>query len=199
MKIGVLILAAGASQRLGEPKQLLKFEGKTLLRRAAETALATNSQKVVIVLGANAEKFGNEVLDLPVEIAVAEDWAIGMSASIRTGLKKIITIESDLSAVILLLCDQPLVTTETITKLISKYRKTKKSIVASEYNNTIGVPALFASEMFDRLFNLQGDSGARFVIKGNAASVVKILAPEAAFDIDTSADYEKLIRLNTLL
>jgi molybdenum cofactor cytidylyltransferase len=195
MKIGVIILAAGSSRRLGEPKQLLKLEGKTLLRRTTETALAAKAQKVVVVLGANAEKFANELADLPLEITINRNWAEGMGGSIRAGLQKSLEIEPNLSAIVLLLCDQPFVSTETIRRLIEKYRETKKRVVACQYDETIGVPALFAREMFDKLLALEGDAGARILIKKQAAcGLAKIAAPEAAFDIDTRADYQLLLR-----
>jgi molybdenum cofactor cytidylyltransferase len=195
MKIGVIILAAGSSRRLGEPKQLLEFEGKTLLRRAAETALAANAQKVVVVLGANSKIFRNEIVDLPLQITINQNWAKGMSGSIRIGLQRLLEIEPDLSAIVLLLCDQPFVTTKTIRRLIEKYQETKKLVVASEYDETFGVPALFAREMFNELLALKGDAGARFLIKKQAASgLAKILAQEAAFDVDTRADYQLLLQ-----
>lgn len=196
MKFGILILAAGASSRLGEPKQLLKFKGKTLLRRAAETALATNAQQIVVVFGANAETFNQEIADLPVKIIVAADWASGMSASIKSGIEKLIEIEPELSVIVLLLCDQPFVTDQTVARLIKKYQETKKPIIVSEYNETVGVPALFARDMFDELLNLAGETGAKFLIKKQAASgLEKIAVPEAAFDVDTPADYKKLVSL----
>ena len=194
-EIGILILAAGASSRLGAAKQLLKYEGKTLLRRAALTALAANTHLVAVVLGSNAEVLRKEIEDLPLEIVVAENWKEGMSRSIRAGLGQMIAAATDLSAVVVLLCDQPLVTSQTIKDLIEEYQKTKKPIVAAEYNQTLGVPALFAAEKFDHLLALEGDAGARGLIKKQAASgLAKIAVPEAAVDVDTFADYERLLK-----
>ncbi len=194
-KISILILAAGSSSRLGEAKQLLKFEGKTLLRRAALTALAADTSLVTVVLGSNADLLKKEIEDLPLEIVVAENWQDGMSRSISAGLLLIIKAAPDLSAVIVLLCDQPLITSQTIENLIEEYQKTRKQIVAAEYNQTLGVPALFAAEKFDDLLALEGDAGARSLIKKQAASeLAKIAVPEAAFDVDTPADYERLLK-----
>ena len=197
MKIGILILAAGASSRLGEAKQLLKFEGKTLLRRAAETALAANQYLVAVVLGFNADVLKTEIEDLPLEIVAATDWQDGMSRSISAGLRRLTETAPDLSAAVVMLCDQPLITLQTIEKLIEEYQKTGKAIVAAEYNETIGVPALFAREKFDELLALKGDAGARSLIKKQAASeLAKIAVPEAAFDVDTPTDYKNLRDLN---
>lgn len=191
-KIGIIILAAGASVRLGRPKQLLRFEGKTLLERIAENALAPDL-KTVVVLGANSEKIGKSVENLPVEIVFNKDWQSGMSSSIVVGLKHLLEIQTDLQAVIILLCDQPFVDKNTIYKLIETQKETKKSIVASEYAETIGVPALFTREVFDELLKLDKKNGAKSIIRKYAGNdLARISVPEAAFDIDTQADFERL-------
>ena len=193
-KIGIIILAAGASTRMnGKPKQLLEFEGKTLLRRAAETALSSGLRPIVVVLGANSEKLLPEIKDLPVLTAINENWATGMGGSIKTGLSVLLTENTDIEAAILMLCDQPFVTAETLNRLVETFQKTKKPIAACEYADTIGVPAVFAREMFAELSDLQGDAGAKAVIRKHAADVAQSPAPEAAFDVDTQADFQKLL------
>ena len=191
-KIGIIILAAGASTRMnGEPKQLLEFEGKTLLRRAAETALSSGLRPVVVVLGANAEKLLPEIKGLPVLPAINENWASGMGGSIKTGLSVLLAENRGIEATILMLCDQPFVTAETLNRLVETFQKTKKPIAACQYSDTIGVPTLFAREMFAELSDLQGDAGAKAVIKKHA-DIAQTPAPEAAFDVDTQADFQKL-------
>jgi molybdenum cofactor cytidylyltransferase len=191
--IGIIILAAGASSRMnGQPKQLLEFEGKTLLRRATETALSSRFRPVVVVLGANAEKLLPEIKDLPVLPAINENWASGMGGSIKTGLSILLAENTDIEATILMLCDQPFVTAETLNRLAETFQKTKKPIAACQYADTLGVPALFAREMFAELSDLQGDAGAKAVIKKRAADLAQTRAPEAAFDVDTQADFQKL-------
>jgi len=192
--IGIIILAAGASSRMnGQPKQLLEFEGKTLLRRAAETALSSNLRPIVVVLGANAEKLLPEIKDLPVLPAINENWANGMGGSIKTGLSVLLAENTDIEAAILMVSDQPFVTAETLDRLVETFQKTKKPIAACHYADTLGVPALFAREMFAELSDLQGDTGAKAVIKKHAANVAQTPAPEAAFDVDTQTDFQKLL------
>src|SRR3990170_2001437 len=94
-KIGGLLLAAGGSRRLGTPKQLLEFEGKTLLLRAAEALVETSCEPVVVVLGAEIERSKDEIEDLPVSFAINDDWESGMSSSIRVGLEKLLAIEPE--------------------------------------------------------------------------------------------------------
>ena len=190
-RIGVILLAAGASARMnGRPKQLLEFAGRTLLRRAAETVLNANCERIVVVLGANAELTAKEIVGLPLEIVVNENWAAGIGESIKTGAS--VLVKDNLTAIVVMLGDQPFVTAETVRGLIEKYEQTAAPIVASFYNETTGVPALFAREMFHELTALSGDAGAKFVIKKHRARTVTIAAPEAAFDVDTIADYERL-------
>lgn len=196
-KISSIILAAGNSSRLnGESKQLLEFHGKTFLRRSAEIAVAANLHSTVVVLGANSENLRKEIDDLPVRIAVNEKWATGMSLSIKTGLAEFIT-EENLDAVVIMLCDQPLVTTETLDNLCEAFVRTGKPIAACEYENTVGVPALFSSEVFAELMNLHESDGAKKIIEKYEGKTVLVAAPEAALDVDTLEDYEKLKQLNS--
>ena len=178
----------------GEPKQLLEFKGQSLLRGAAETSLATDCRPVLVVLGANAERLRSEIQDLPLTIEINENWAQGMGSSMKAGLSQLTAIEIGLDAVIISLCDQPLVTKEVYDFLIKAHQESGKPIAASEYKNTVGVPALFARSMFDELFGLEGDTGAKFVIKKNPALVERIDVPEAEFDVDSKEDYEWLLQ-----
>ena len=192
-QVGIIILAAGASVRLGKPKQLLKYKGKSLIERAAQTALAAECENVAVVLGANAAQIKSELENLPLEIVVNEDWATGISSSIKAGLKRISEINPNLSAVVLMLCDQPFVNAETLSRLLQIRRQSGKKIAACRYGETIGVPAVFVRELFSEIYNLQGDTGAKFLIKKYLASEVEtLLFSEAAIDIDTPQDYEKL-------
>jgi molybdenum cofactor cytidylyltransferase len=190
--IGLLLLAAGASTRMGTPKQLLVYEGQTLLRRAANAALASLCHTVVVVLGANREKVKREIADLPIELVINEQWANGMATSICTGLEHL-SARANTSAVVVMLCDQPLVDSRTINALITTYRATGAPLVAAKYNDTYGVPALFSRQLYPALQTLAGAQGAKSIILANSARLVEVPAPEAAFDIDTASDYERLI------
>ena len=195
-KIGVIILAAGASSRMkGESKQLLTFQGKTLLRRAAETALQVEFYKTIVVLGANRENFRQEIEDLPLEIAVNEDWESGISSSIKKGLTTVSKENPD--AVIFMLCDQPFVSAEVLRRLQDAFIKTKKPVIASKYENTLGVPALFARKIFGELKNLKDDEGAKKIISKDLNRTVLVAVPEAAFDVDIPRDYVELKQLSS--
>lgn len=189
-KIGLIILAAGSSSRMNSGlKQMLEFQGKTLLRRAAETALQSGFSTVA-VLGANHRSLRAEIEDLPLKISVNKNWESGISSSIKNGLRAF--SGEKLDAVIITLCDQPLVTTEVLHKLRDAFIETRSPIAASEYENTVGVPALFAREIFAELEKLQADEGAKKFIKKNMSRTSLVAAPEAAFDVDTSQNFENL-------
>lgn len=192
----MILLAAGASNRLGNsPKQLLEFRGKTLIRRAAENALASACAKICVVLGANAEAIKREIGGLQIEIVVNENWQSGMSSSLKCGLEKLLEAAPNLSAVVVTLADQPLIDSAIINNLIEAFSETQKPVIAGEYAETVGVPAIFARSLFDELLNLSADAGAKQIIKKYAASAGKIPVPEAAFDVDTREDYENLLKL----
>jgi molybdenum cofactor cytidylyltransferase len=191
-QIGIVILSAGASRRMQEPKQLLEFEGETLLRRAALTAIESVCKPVVVVLGANFEMTNAEIEDLPVEICFNENWESGLSRSIKTGIENLLEIEPDISAAMMTLADQPFVTANHINRFAEKFYQSKSAIIAAEYNGTIGVPALFAKEIFDDFFELSGDQGAKLILEKRRAALETIELPEAAFDIDTPQDFINL-------
>jgi molybdenum cofactor cytidylyltransferase len=190
--VGLLLLAAGASSRLGVPKQLLAYEGESLLRRAANAALASLCRPVIVVLGAHRERIESEVADLPLEIVMNEQWAAGMGVSIRAGMKHL-SVCANTNAVVVMLCDQPRVDSKTIDSLVATYRRSGAPLVAAKYNGTHGVPALFDRQLYPALLALEGSQGAKSIILANAAHLAEVPAPEASLDIDTLVDYERLV------
>lgn len=191
--IGIVLLAAGASTRLGEPKQLLHFQGETLLRRTAKIAL-TLTNRIVVMLGANIEILRNEIEDLPVQIAENKNWKTGMSGSIKAGLEKLLADREELRAVILLVCDQPFVNENLLREIIEEFEQRDSLIVACEYQNTLGVPALFSAKLFPELLALDSRKGAKQLIKKYQTQTAIVSFPKGAIDIDTPTDYENLLK-----
>ena len=192
-KIGGILLAAGGSSRLGRPKQLVEFQGKTLIRRAAETLVCSQCEPIVVVLGAEIERSTAELNGLDVAICINEKWQTGMSSSIISGLRSLLTIEPNLHAVVITLCDQPHVNSVDIDNLITAFKVSGPPIVAAKYGETTGVPALFSRKLFDDLLQLEGDKGARQLIQHNFESVETIEIEKAAIDIDKLDDADRLI------
>jgi molybdenum cofactor cytidylyltransferase len=188
---GIIILAAGASTRLGEPKQQLLYKGKTLLQHAVDAAVESIAQLVIVVLGANAEAIKNDIIDKGVTIVNNKDWKEGMASSIRSGITELQKLKPDID-IILMLCDQPFVDTTLLNKLIEQKENSSKPIIACAYNNTIGPPALFDRTYFEKLILLKGQEGAKKLLMKYPDDVSAIPFIEGAIDIDTAQDYKKL-------
>jgi CTP:molybdopterin cytidylyltransferase MocA len=183
----VVILAAGGSRRLGRPKQLVEIEGQSLIRRAAETALAAGAGSVHVVIGAEVLRVRAALEGLPVELVVNEAWKEGIASSIRAAIDAIERRERPVETLTLMLCDQPGVSGAILRRLVDAYRATRAPVVASRYSEGPGVPALIHAELFPALKSLSGDIGARQLIRHLDRDVVTIpfASPE---DVDTPSD-----------
>lgn len=182
-EIGGILLAAGGSSRLGRPKQLVEFEGEPLIRRAAEALIDAGCSPVVVVLGAEIDASRDALSDLAIEIVENPEWAYGMSSSIRSGIERM----KELDAALITLSDQPLVTADKLRAFSDRFADGWPPIVAARYNGVLGVPALFSAGLFEALTRLEGDKGARELIR-NCREAAAIDLPEAAVDIDTLDD-----------
>ncbi|HEX2268744.1 MAG TPA: nucleotidyltransferase family protein [Pyrinomonadaceae bacterium] len=190
--VGAVILAAGSSSRLGRPKQTLQFEGNSLLRRAAQAALGAGCRPVVVVTGAHAELCRRELKGLDVHEAFNADWQTGMASSIRAGIEDLVSIDAGVVAAVLLLCDQPHVTSDVISTLLAAHHATGRSVVAAAYGGSFGVPALFSRTLFTELAELEGTSGAKEIIKRHASNAHLISFPKGGVDVDTPDDLASL-------
>ena len=189
---GIIILAGGASTRLGKPKQLLQYRGKTLLAHAINEAVNSNADAVVVILGKDAKLFEKEIDERKVRIAINSSWEEGMASSLRLGMDTLLNDKPFIDAVIFMVCDQPHISLSVLNELITTQQKTTKQIVTCNYGDSIGPPALFHKKYFKDLMKLSGDAGARKIIQQNLNDVATILFPKGDIDIDTEEDYEKL-------
>ena len=195
-RIGAIILAAGGSSRLGQPKQLLRFRNQTLLRRMIDAATTGGCSPVAVVVGAERDRVSVELAGTKEFLVENQTWQRGIGNSIRAGLRALLEAYPNTEAIILLACDQPLVNASIVAGLRAKHVETKKPIVASSYAQTQGIPALFARNYFDELFVLDDDAGAKQVMLNHRSDVAEYLFPEGAIDIDTASDYEQFVRQN---
>jgi molybdenum cofactor cytidylyltransferase len=191
---GIIVLAAGASTRLGKPKQLLPYKGRTLLQHSADTAVNAMMGPVVIVAGCDAGLISQQVNDRPVTIVTNEHWQSGMASSIVCGLQFLLSTYPETDGVIIMMSDQPFVTSALLHDLINAQHQTAKPMVACSYNNTIGVPALFYKTIFPQLLHLSGDAGARKILQQQMPNVATVSFAKGDVDIDTPEDYGKLIQ-----
>lgn len=200
MNIGAIILAAGGSTRLGEPKQLLQYQGKSLLHRATEVALASDCSPVIVVLGAQYEVLSAELSGLDLIIVDNPEWQGGMATSIKVGLDALwqhyFARHHSADGTLFLLCDQPLLTTEHLNTLVSTFNNypdpESAPIVASAYSDTAGVPALFPKRLFLDLLQLPGSGGAKQIIERYTDTLVTVSFPGGELDIDTPEDVSTL-------
>ncbi|SDM45145.1 molybdenum cofactor cytidylyltransferase [Daejeonella rubra] len=190
--IAVIILAAGRSARLGSPKQLLSYRGKTLLQHSIDIALESQVSPVMVVLGSNKEMIEKELDQTNILIEENTLWESGMASSISCGINKLNAIAPDSEAVILMVCDQPFVSASLLNELIKQHRETGKPIIASSYENTLGTPALFHKSLFSELSALEGESGAKSLIKKYSQKTGSISFDQGSIDIDTRENYRNL-------
>jgi molybdenum cofactor cytidylyltransferase len=145
---GIVILAAGASTRLGKPKQLLQYRGKTLLAHAINEAVNSNADAVVVILGKDANLFKKEIDERKVRVAINSSWEEGMASSLRLGLDTLINDKPYIDAVIFMVCDQPHVLSSILNELIITQQKTTKQIVTCNYGDSIRPTCTFSQKIF---------------------------------------------------
>ena len=185
-----VVLAAGASTRMGRNKLLLELDGASLLRRAVTRALDAGLDPVVVVLGHEAEQARPELRDLPVRVAQTSESPGGLAASLRAGLN---ALPGDTPAAVVLLADMPLVTSEMLRSLAHSYGADPVPIVASDYEGVTAPPVLYDRALFPELAALNGESAGREVLSRHRADVRMIRWPKSARqDVDVADDFERL-------
>lgn len=193
MTTAAIILAAGSSSRMGESKQMLNIHGQKLLVKTIKTVLASGTDNVVVVLGSNERAHRDLIAGLSVHTVHNPEWEKGIGSSIKRGLVHITSKPSPPEAIMILVCDQPLLRSDYIANLQAKYEETGKPIIASRYAQTPGVPALFHKSYYERLLALPDGQGAKKILLQNRHDVYEIDFPEGQIDLDTKADYESFI------
>lgn len=189
--VAAVLLAAGASRRLGQPKQLLAYRQRPLIHHAASALLASACRPVLVVLGAAADDARAALGDLPVEIVANPRWAGGVGTSIAAGIGA--AAARGASGAVLALVDQVLVTGAMIDRLLAARDRTGCPIVASRYADTVGVPAYFAAATFPALRALAPDQGCKSLILAAGDQAAQVDCPEAETDVDTLQDYQALL------
>jgi molybdenum cofactor cytidylyltransferase len=185
LQILPVILAAGQSSRLGRPKQLVQWKGKTLIQRTVSIVLGSTAKAPLIISGA----FHNEILDyIPDSLSVMHNtnWQAGMGSSIQLAAKA--AISGNYDALLLLPCDLPHLSVSDLQRLIQEAQRSRASIICSSFKDTLGIPVIFKSGIFEELSQIDPAAGAKLVISANMDQVKTVSIPNAAFDIDTEED-----------
>ncbi|PKV50896.1 molybdenum cofactor cytidylyltransferase [Aquimarina sp. MAR_2010_214] len=195
-KIAQLILAAGSSSRMGEPKQVLPWSNTTLIGHAIEKALLIKEVPIYVVLGAHYDVIYKEICHFPVTILKNSKWQSGMGSTIRSGIMAIQQNKLSYDGVLVSLVDQPLLDTIHFNSLITQFNKQPGAIAATDLGFGIGVPAIIPSKYFDELLQLKADFGARYIIKKHMDKIYTVDAIGKGADIDTIAQYNAMIKNN---
>ena len=188
--VAAVVLAAGASRRLGQPKQLLMLDGETLLARSVRLAGEAGAAPVIVVIGANADLIGAAVPVDSADVVKNEEWEQGIASSIHAGVN---SLDADARGVLILACDQPRLSAEHLRGLIETFAaQSETSIVASAYAGVLGIPAVFPREAFPQLLALRGDKGARALLVRAPCPLITIPFPGGEVDIDRPDDLAQL-------
>lgn len=182
MSVAAVVLAAGASRRFGEPKQLVRLGSETLLERAVREAREAGCSPVIVVLGADYVQVLTGCSLGDVVTVINDKWEEGMGSSIRLGVRACQNVFGEAEGLVVMTCDQPAVTAGHLTRLIAD-----RELKASRYAGRTGVPAYFPKEQFDTLSALSGDAGAREILRG--ARYIDL--PGGELDVDTAEELER--------
>ncbi|CAM4319664.1 NTP transferase domain-containing protein [Zobellia roscoffensis] len=195
--IALIILAAGASIRMGKPKQLLPWKNTTLLGHAIQTAKSSNAIKVVVVLGAHADLIK---LNVKEEVVFVENtsWQSGLGTSVTVGTEWLLQADIEFQEILIMLADQPLIDPEYLNKLIAISEQNPDKIITSAYKKRSGVPAIFPKTYADALLKLNEDFGAKHLLEQEQRNVITVPAAHRIVDIDTQNDYEQLKTRNEI-
>ncbi len=195
--LAVLVLAAGKSSRMKNIKQLLKIKNKTLLDITLETAKNIFSANTIFcVLGAHAKKIQQEITTKNINFVYNRNFESGLSSSIVAGIHHIKKENINFDGVLILLADQLDVSVAYLNKLIISFQENNQKIIASNYSNKAGVPAIFPKKHFSYLLHLKGDKGAKDFLHKHAQETI-IIRNEFGFkDIDTKEDYKSYLKSN---
>jgi molybdenum cofactor cytidylyltransferase len=187
-----LILAAGAASRMGTLKQLLPYAGGTLLTHTIHQAQLAGFERIIVVVGAEADRVKSSIAHLDVEVVQNDDWQAGMGSSISAGMQQLRGAVPQPLLLAILLPDQPHITAEHLRAMRQLTGEVQTPVVAASYQGVLGVPAFFRPEVFPKLEALHADAGARSLFRHGEMEVTPFELPEAAVDIDTPSDFEAL-------
>ncbi|MBJ6367236.1 nucleotidyltransferase family protein [Snuella sedimenti] len=193
--IEVLIMAAGASKRMGRAKQLLPWGHTFLLGHIIQTALQLQSGHVTVVLGDHYDNIKKKIVVFPVNVVYNDEWHLGLGKSIACGIEYINQSKRDVDGVMIVLADQPFVTPEFLNTLIKSFRSGEKVIVATSYgSNQTGVPVIFDKNYFAALLELNDDKGAKHLLEKHKDAVRLMKTSEDMVDLDTKEVYDAMLK-----
>lgn len=186
--VSALVLAAGKSERMGQPKQLMPFGTSTIVEQTIDNLLRSDANDLIVVLGYKAEEVREKIADRPVRITVNRAYQRGLSTSIIAGLS---LVDEKSQAIMIALADQPVIDSKTINRLINEFNSHDKGIAIPTYRGRRGHPVIFSIKYKEELFHLKGDIGGRQIIREHPDDVLEVAVDSEGIniDIDTGSDY----------
>jgi molybdenum cofactor cytidylyltransferase len=191
--ISLILLAAGESSRLGSPKQLLPYNGKTLLQHSIDLSQMLGLD-TFLVLGAFKDEILEHIAIRETKVVINDEWSEGLASSIRCGLQEVVRNNPDTEAILLVLCDQPFLTDDILSQMIEEYYLAEQPIIHCDYGDVSGPPTLFHKSLFPSLMELKGSQGAKKVVDMFPDKVVYVDFPKGKWDVDTQSDYQQLLK-----
>jgi molybdenum cofactor cytidylyltransferase len=191
--LSVLILAAGAARRINQAKMLLPFGNATILQTIIDHAKEIKPDSICIVTGFYHQEIIAKIQDVQIQFVYNELWEEGMSSSIKKGISYLVNQNPELMAVLILVADQPYISSNLLNDMIQLQEQTGKGIVAAGYAGISGTPVLFGRDHFSNLEKLSGDKGARSILHQYQNDLITVDFPLGEIDIDTEDDYQKLL------
>jgi len=189
-RVAGIVLAAGASTRMGRNKLFMQLEGESLLRRVVRLVSAAGLDPVVVVLGHEAGQARDELVGLGCEPVLNPDYERGVNTSVRAGIQ---AVRERAAAVVVVLADMPLVTSDMIAALVERYRHSDAPLVISEYGGVNAPPMLYDRTLFDELLSMEGEGCGKQVVKRHRSEALSLSWPtEALTDLDEPNDYERV-------
>ena len=192
LPVAAIVLAAGSGSRMGQLKQLLSFDGQTLVENAVRVALDAGFDPIIVVVGAQSASVRKMIASKHVVIVENEQWQSGMGSSISAGVRQLRELGTDSAAVAILLVDQPLVTASHLREMKKLLSQPGTKIVAAQYTGVLGVPVIFKRDLFSVLAALEPQVGARLLLRDRNQAIMPFDLPEAAVDVDTPEDFAAL-------
>lgn len=194
IQTGVIILAAGAATRISKPKMLLPVNGKSILSHLLHEVKQLSPAVTIVVTGHYHKEIEQHITKNQAELLYNEDWAKGVSSSIRTGVLKMLEKNRELANILIAVSDQPYLNAALLQQMLDKRKQSGKGIVAASYSHSIGTPVLFDKKYFTDLQKLEGDRGAKSILQTYFDDIETVDFPMGEMDIDTEEDYEAFCR-----
>jgi molybdenum cofactor cytidylyltransferase len=191
--IWAIILAAGESKRMGEPKMLLPFGGKTIIEAVTESVVSSEVEGSLVVVGAERERIEEKIKDYGIKIVFNPDFRSGMLSSVQCGFK---AVPEGTRAVLIVLGDQPRISSGIINQLIEASKKTGKGIVLPVFEGERGHPVIIDMKYREEVENLRPDIGLRGTVYSHPEDILEVEVDTASIlkDIDDAADYKRELK-----